>query len=101
MNPGIPHPPFIELMRRFHGQMEQALYAAEQACTADERVKSGMETCPIFSCPFNDPWNILCRAVRLRLIFGDPVKQHDPETEAAALADAEQYQLEIAKQEGS
>lgn len=96
MNPGIPHPPFIELMRRFHGQIEQALYAAEQACGKN----GGIWNCPP-GCPFEEDSSLFstktkrCIMPRLRELLGDPVTQHDPETEAAALAAAEQYQREI------
>ena len=86
----IPHPPFLEKMRRFHGQMEQALYAAEQACIENK----GYQNC--CGCPFYCGCIVGSnRCDKLRAILGDPVRQHDPTVEAAALADI----AEIERQE--
>lgn len=76
--PEIPHPPFIERMKRFHGQIEQAVYAAEITCAGSD--------CPD-DCPFATFDGGHCDLKYLRDILGDPVKQHDPTVEAAALED--------------
>ena len=71
----IKHQKFEDLMKRYHGQMENALYAAETICP----------TYPICEgCPFLDmrysrlePPEEECKIRKIRTLLGDHVEQHD------------------------
>jgi hypothetical protein len=73
----IPHPPPRDRMTRFHGQIEQAVYAAEQLCpnkTDDEKAN-----CKDTACSFCKPDRcvLACDLIFLRGALGQPVKQDD------------------------
>ena len=44
----IKHQKFEDLMKRYHGQMESALYAAEQLCNSDEEGCECYCGCPAY-----------------------------------------------------
>ncbi len=60
---------FLDAMHRYHGEIERMVSAAEIAC--QNKDAKGTQSCQHHSCPFNDPWNMLCRVQRIRLIIGD------------------------------
>lgn len=72
----IPPPKFEDLMKRYHGEIERLVYAAEIHCQGKDR--KGTPSCPFYSCPFNDPWNMLCRIERIRLVMGEHQPVGDP-----------------------
>ena len=71
----IKHQKFSDLMQRYHGQMESALYAAEQACIHHRAPMP----CRDLNCEFNNkkPRCPLCLIPDIRAIIGDHVPQHD------------------------
>jgi hypothetical protein len=87
---------FEDLMKRYHGQMENALYAAEQACPQPDAI--GIHACGIISCPFHR-WRCEetgiscdCELSKIRLILGHKVEQHDieiPEDNTQAIRKSE------------
>lgn len=71
----IKHQKFSDLMQRYHGQMEIALYAAEQACI-HHRVPP---PCRNLDCKFNNKVRHCptCIIPDIRELIGDRVPQHD------------------------
>ena len=66
----IKHQKFSDLMQRYHGQMESALYAAEQAC---DQIGELCED----DCPFEAENGVHCNLKFFRSCFGDHIQQHD------------------------
>ena len=65
----IKHEKFSDLMQRYHGQMENALYAAEQICAGVTE-----KECPGCSWSRGEGY---CLLPYLRRRLGDHVPQHD------------------------
>jgi hypothetical protein len=66
------NPTFKEQMTRYHGEIARLVDAAEIACLNKDA--KGTQSCQYHSCPFNDPWNMLCRVTRIRIIIGDIIR---------------------------
>lgn len=69
------HEKFQDLMRRYHGQMENALYAIEQLCPHKNPDKEMGEEC--YSCPNLYGDGVYCSIPIIRDAIGDHVQQHD------------------------
>jgi membrane-bound lytic murein transglycosylase MltF len=65
---------FEDLMQRYKGQMENALYAAEQACAYKDSY-----CCDAEVCAFLENHGCVCTLMRLRKLIGDHIPQHDIE----------------------
>jgi hypothetical protein len=66
---------FEDAMKKYHGQMESALYAIEQLCekaTEEEHI-----ACPFRVRQTHDPARFVCRIDQMRVILGDHIQQHD------------------------
>lgn len=63
---------FSDKMARYHAAMENALYAAEQACPYSKQ-----PTCEAKECAFLEDGGYMCTLHRLRKLLGDHVPQHD------------------------
>ena len=70
---------FQELMKRYHGTIENALYAAEQLCVSDESGAACYCGCPFYSRVFHreEPPEDDCLLPKLRDIIGDHFQQDD------------------------
>jgi len=68
------HQKFEDLMKRYHGQMESALYAAEQACKPGYHCTHPEKP----ECPWRKKFyaGLRCDVFVIREILGDHVSQH-------------------------
>lgn len=74
-NNAMLHQTTTDLMNKYHGQVDNALYAAYIACkTTGFYCEKVDVVCPWRMPTFNGP---LCNLVRLREILGEHVEQHD------------------------
>ena len=72
----IKHEKFEDLMNRYWGQMESALYALEQACI-NETVSVGCDRSCISKITPHKAGGPHCKLGMIREIIGDHVQQHD------------------------
>jgi hypothetical protein len=64
---------FIDAMVRYYGEIERNLYAVEQLCPHKDA--KGTPSCQDHTCPFNDPWSMLCRKERIRIVMGERTEE--------------------------
>jgi len=80
---------FREKMKKYHGEIERLVYAAEILCHSDDLSSSAEFPCE--TCPFH-PEELGCSLWRIRAAIGEPVKQQDIQTETASLEDIAEYE---------
>ena len=71
-NSAMKHQKFSDLMQRYHGQMENALYAVEQLC--EKATDEEHEICPFLT---KQRSGSICYVDDIRARMGDHVPQHD------------------------
>ena len=60
---------FEDTMKRYHGEIERLVYAAETMC-----IRKHCRECPFY----NELYGKFCDVMELRKVIGEHVEQHDP-----------------------